>query len=489
MDKWMNMNNNNFNKILALLFAVILWTMVHIDNTMPASQSAARVESKIIENVPIQVSGLDEDKYVMDPLETTSVRLQVQGKNNDINFVMSDAYKVTLDLSEVQPGVNTIPLHYRLPRGVSLIAMTPDVVTVRIELRNTKTFPVTVRTEGAQAEGYLLGTPVIQPEGGAKVTLPTSDLSRVAKVGGTVELDGEKTTVSVKKMKLYAYDANGNELKDALIEPATVSVVIPITLPYKTVPLEFSYTGQLADSLVLSSVTPEMDNVVVYGSEAALASVNACEAVIDLGAIRQSGETTLTLKPRLPEGTERVEPDTVQVAISVSQSAQRTISDIPVTLQGVAAGMKAAVTAPEDQKVSLELTGASSLLQQLSASSIKAVADVSGLAAGKHVVPVQVSLPRFVSLSQPEQRLTVTVALSEKPASGGLPSASPEASATPEPPAEPASGTEPTAPAPTVSPDGKPSGAVPSPSSTSEEEAGDGPDRTTVGEAPEMVRP
>ncbi|MFD1775412.1 CdaR family protein [Paenibacillus rhizophilus] len=435
MDKWMN--NNNFNKVLALALSIILWAMVHID-TASTPQSTSRLETKIIENVPIQVTGLDNDKYVLSR-DADSVRMEVMGKSTDLTYVFSDAYKVTLDLSKAEPGTSEIALKYSVPRGVQLISITPEKVHVRIEQRNSKSFPVTVAAKGAPAGGYQLGTPVVEPST-AKVTLAASELDKVAKVQGTIELDGEKETVTEKKMKLYAYDSNGNEIKDAVIEPATVSVDLPVTLPFKSVPLSIGFTGRLPDSLVLSKVTPEVDSVIIYGQESALASVTSYDATIDLSSISAAGTSTLKLNLDPPEGIGDIEPKSVNVTVTASEASERTIPNVPVTLEGIGSGMTASVTSPAGSTVSLTLSGASPLLKQLDKGNIKAVADLSGLGAGNHVVPLQISLPRFIGLSG-GQRPVVTVQL-HNPASSVSPSASPVSgpAATPEPSSEPVTG-------------------------------------------------
>uniref|UniRef100_UPI00047096B2 CdaR family protein n=1 Tax=Paenibacillus forsythiae TaxID=365616 RepID=UPI00047096B2 len=435
MDKWMN--NNNFNKVLAVALSIILWAMVHIDSA-PTAQSTGHLESKIIENVPIQTTGVDEDKYVISK-DANSVRMEVMGKSSDINFVFSDDYRVTLDLSKAKPGTSTIPLKYSLPRGVDLISITPREVHVHIEERNTKSFPVTVIAKGTPADGYRLGTPVVEPAT-VKVTLAASELAHVAKVQGTVEVNGENEAVTEKRMKLAAYDAKGNEIKDAVIEPASVSVEIPITLPYKSVPLRIGYTGSLPDSLVLSKVTPEVDSVVIYGQEAALASVASYEATLDLGSINRAGTSTIKADLKPPDGAQEIAPKSVNVTVVASEAAERTLRDIPVTLEGVRSGLSASIESPAERTISLTLIGASSLLDQLNKNNIKAVADLSGLGAGNHMVLLQISLPSFVELSN-EQRPTVTVQL-YSPASSAAPSATPASgtAASPEPSTEPVSG-------------------------------------------------
>lgn len=195
MDKWMN--NNNFNKILALVFGIILFTMVHVD-TAPSGQTTVDIKTKTIENVKIEVTGLDEDKYVLEPLAVDSVSLEVAGKNSDISFQFSDDYKVMLDLTKVEPGDTTLPLYYKLPKGVSLVRMNPKEVTVHVESRNTKSFPISLVTKGKPAEGYQIGTPVLQPTDTVEVTLADNELSKVAKIQGTIELNGENETFKEK---------------------------------------------------------------------------------------------------------------------------------------------------------------------------------------------------------------------------------------------------------------------------------------------------
>ncbi|WP_151737332.1 CdaR family protein [Paenibacillus tengchongensis] len=439
MDKWMK--NNNFNKVLALVFAVILWTIVHVD-TEPVNQTTVSTQSKFIENVKIEVINFDEEKYELTK-DVDYVGMEVAGRNSDLNFKLSDDYKVMLDLEGVGPGDTTLPLHYELPNGVRLVEMDPNEVNVHIELRNTKSFPVTIVTNGEPAEGYQLGTPVITPDT-AEVTMAASELEKVAKVEGTVELDGETENFTDRKLRLRAYDKDGNELKNAVISPATVSVELPISLPSKSLPLDIGFTGQLPGSLVLSRVTPEQDTVTVYGTEQALAALSTYEATIDLSAIDAPGTRQMELELQLPEGAVKIEPGTVNVSVSAAEITQKTVEDIPIRLEGVGSGLTGNIIAPAAQTMTLTVSGAPTLLDQLDKENVSIIADVGGLSAGGHQVTLQVSLPRFISLVDAAQPLTATVELhspvstpeSTEASQGGVQS-------TPEPSAEPVIGEEP----------------------------------------------
>ncbi|MEI2399086.1 MULTISPECIES: CdaR family protein [Paenibacillus] len=446
MDKWMK--NNNFNKILALALSIILWTIVHVD-TAPANQTTVNTESKTIENVKVEIEGFDSDTYVLTK-DVESVRMEVRGKKSDLTYKFSDAYRVWLDLSDVKPGDNTLPLMYSTPSGVTLDDMVPNQVNVHIELRTTKSFPVTLNITGEPAAGYEVGTPVVDPVS-AEVTLPASELGRVAKVQGNIELDGENEPFSEKKLKLYAYDSEGNELKDAVIEPSTVGVELPITLPSKTLPLDISFTGSLPGSLVLSRVTPEQDMVTVYGSAETLQNLSSYEAVLNLSSITAAGTEQLKLELKPPEGTGKIEPAAMNVSVSTAEIAQRTISAVPIKLEGVGNGLTALILDPVSTSMDLTVSGAPTLLDQLDQDNVSVVADVGGLTAGIHDIPLQVSLPRFIALQNDGSQLTVKVEL--------LAPATPEPSAaadnstavpTTEPSAEPAAVEEtPLEPSPT----------------------------------------
>ncbi|MFD2880983.1 YbbR-like domain-containing protein [Paenibacillus rhizoplanae] len=93
----------------------------------------------------------------------------------------------------MKPGDNTLPLMYSTPSGVTLDDMVPNQVNVHIEARTTKSFPVSLNITGEPAAGYEVGSPVIDPVS-VEVTLPASDLGRVAKVQGKVELEGQNET-------------------------------------------------------------------------------------------------------------------------------------------------------------------------------------------------------------------------------------------------------------------------------------------------------
>lgn len=418
MDKWFK--NNLTTKLMALAVSVLLWGMVHMDSGAPTPPTTI-IDTKIIEDVKIQTYGFDDSDYALTGINIDRVNLEVKGRRSDITTIFADEYKVKLDLSSVKgPGTHTLPLKASLPGGVELVSINPSVVTVTVEKRVTKPVNVTIGTKGEPAKDYRVGAPVTIEPGSVNVTLPESELARLAEVKGIVDLDGANENIVEKKVKLAAYDKDGKVLEDAILEPSTIAAEIPIEASFVTVPIEFEYTGRLPEDLVLSKVNPKVKEVKLFGSKEALAGAKTYTGVtINLANVKKSGITVLTADLTPPEGFERIEPSSVQVEINAVSHGERVMDGIPVSLKGVPSGMEARITEPKNQTMSLTLTGAPDLLNSLQPTDIGLVANVAGLKAGTHEIPLQVTLPNFINRVD-QKRLVVKVELTEidKPVSG-----------------------------------------------------------------------
>jgi len=412
MDRWIK--NDTVVKILAIAVSILLWGMVHIEDVTPTPTSS--IDTTIIENVKVQTYGLDDSLYVLSAVDTERVRIEVKGKRSAITSIFNDDYKVTLNLSEIKEGTFTVPLSYELPSGVDLVSMSPSKVTVSIEKQTKASFPVTLVTTGALSEGYLIGEATIEPNQ-VQVTLPDSKLDTIVKVEGAVKLEGNKEAVSEKKVSLIAVDSNGQEVKDAVIEPAEVSVRIPIIAPSKTVSLNIEYTGTLPQGLVVSNSQPNVNKVTIYGPLDVLSKIESYdEATVDLSKIDKEGKSTISVSLTPPPGVERIDPNIVEVVVEaeVVSDGQVTIDNIPIGMEGNRDDKQVTIVKPEGKTVSLTLTGADTLLNSLQASDITVMISVKNLEAGIHEVPLVVKLPEFISLVS-EKSLIATVEVKDVP--------------------------------------------------------------------------
>ena len=410
MNKWIN--NNNFAKILALAVSLLLWSMVHLNSDTPTP--TAKIDTRIIENVKVQPYGLDEKKYILSAMDTDRVRIEIKGKKTDLLSAFSGEYKIKLDLSNAKVGTSTLPLSVDIPKGLEIVNIQPSTVTVNIEERNTATFPVSIVTKGAPAEGYQVGTITPQPAT-VKVTLPESELREVAKVQGTVTIDGEEGTVKEKRVKLTAFDKKGQEIEGAVLDPASVTAEVVISPPFKEIPIELQYTGKLPEGLVISKAQLSASRVKLYGSQEELAGVKSYTDIsVDLGQITQAGTIVLPVDLTAPSGFEKIEPSSLQVEITTVSNSQREVSGIPITIKNDNSDLEAAIVSPASRTMSLTLSGAPGLLSSLTKDDIQLIASVGNLKPGTHQVTLQLVLPRYISRVDQGSPLTATIEVKEK---------------------------------------------------------------------------
>ncbi|MNP45043.1 hypothetical protein D3C76_1389380 [compost metagenome] len=115
-----------------------------------------------------------------------------------------------------------------------------------------------------------------------------------------------------------------------------------------------------------------------------------------------------------PEGFEKIEPSSVQVSAQVVHGGKKLIDGIPVTFTEQGQDFTAEFIQPADGTVSLTVLGADDIIGKIKPEDIKVTASLAQLAAGKHTIPVTVTLPDNVKLAEPDQSKEIVVELTEK---------------------------------------------------------------------------
>lgn len=396
MDKWLS--HPNSLKIISIVLALLLWAVVHIDPDSTPQTITSSIDTKTIEAAKIIVEGLDEDKFALTAMEPTVVRIDVQGKLTDLLAASSiDDYKVTVDVSEAKAGIQELPLTIKLPKGIQLVSMSPRTVTVQLEEIVTKSFQLQAVAEGKPAEGYVAGEPgvIVFDDNGIAVTLPKDDMERVGAVAASVNIDGADKTVSDKKAKVVVYDKDGLEMTNAVVEPATVTIEVKVTPPFRTLPVQVRLTGDLPEGISIESIKPEIEEVTVYGEQASIDALQIYDGItLDLSKVKNSG--TFKLKPQLIDGIKAVDPEEIAVSVYVDPTSTRTFSGLKVNVEGLGEGLTAFIRSPQSGNYDLTVSGAGTILSKLQASQINIAANVEGLGPGMHTVPLNVSLPAYV---------------------------------------------------------------------------------------------
>ncbi|MBB3111771.1 YbbR domain-containing protein [Paenibacillus phyllosphaerae] len=402
MDKWLS--HPTAIKIISLVIGILLFAVVHFDAERSPNTVATLTETEEYE-LNVEVTGLDT-QYALRSVEPTIVKIKVQGTSGDL-FKAAKEYKATVDVTGIGQGLHELPVTIDKPDTVELLDYSPRNVSVLLEPMVTKNFTVQLKTDGTVTDGYNSGVPVVTP-GEVAVTLPEDRMDEVGFVGAVISIQDADDDFTENKAKIIVLNEAGEELKEAVVQPSTVEVQIPVSMPSKVLPLHVDYTGNAPEGLAVALVTPTVQQVTVYGLQEELDKLSSYDGVVaDLSKQKQSGAMTVAVP--LIEGIAAVEPAEITVDVTYSAAATKVLPQVPVTLSGLASGLQAKISVPAAGTVNLTVSGASNMLADVDAQDAQLIADLTELGAGTHVVQLKAALPRFVSLATGGISATVVI--------------------------------------------------------------------------------
>ena len=96
----------------------------------------------------------------------TGIEVHVRGPKSIVRTLSDLKIQYTIDLSEVNIGVNIIPIHQTqipLPNGVSILKINPDSITVKVENEIKKKLPVNISLTGNTAKGFMVAGVKAEP--------------------------------------------------------------------------------------------------------------------------------------------------------------------------------------------------------------------------------------------------------------------------------------------------------------------------------------
>lgn len=389
MDKYLR--NNNFVKVLAVIIAIMLWIVVHMDTQTGGATSTSSMKEESISNVTVNPK-YDSNQISIKSMQPSEVTVLLRWKDTGLRKVNTNNVKVELDLSNLGEGTHTVPVKTSGVPGSVNAEVIPSTVKVVLEKKLSKQVPVVINATGTPAQGYKSGQTVINPNR-VKVTVPESRMDDIESARADVSVDKASSTVT-KQVKLTAYDKNGKPVEGAIVNPQIVDVEIPITSPFKVMPLQIKLIGEPAAGFSIASLIQNPEQVTVYGAQDILNKMDFFNGPqLDITGWNESKQVTLDI----PHSNKdiQVEPTKVDVQVEIVPSTTKTLENIPITITGQSDGMTAMV-APETGAINVVVEGAPAILNKLKPQDIQAIADVSKLPVGKHEVTLTFNLPMFV---------------------------------------------------------------------------------------------
>ena len=414
-----SLTNNIGLKLLAFLFAFMLWLLVvNIDDP---------VDTKTFDSIPVtiehaEVVTQDQRSYqVLDGTDTVSVT--VSATRSVLEKISAENIVATADMRELYLE-SQIPIEITIP-GYEFESATanPRNVQVKIEQNKSDTFPITVTTTGTVRDGYVLGNVQADPE---RVTVngPESVIDRISKVVAQVNVSGLSEDSSIDAVLTY-YDSDNNEISAEQLANnlGTTGVKVNVTLYHTArIPVTVDTSGvTAADGYTVSEVTWTPEEIQLAGEEKvldALEGIHIPADAIDITSISQRTEQTVDITPYLPEDTRLVDENGNNILVTARVAREGTKSfDIPVgsitvnnldeslTISGYGSGddLEVHIGGPQEQLNSLQL------------SDLAVSIDLKDCTkAGDYKVPVTITLPSDAADCTVETSVTVTVTLQER---------------------------------------------------------------------------
>lgn len=389
----------------------MLYTMVATEQPTTKNSSAVLLgnmdqSATLNENLDAKY---DKNKEVLLGLPS-SVQVHIKGNSEQIlKTKFTTTRKVYIDLTGKGPGTYRVsPQTSGFPSGVKY-TIDPSTVTVTLQKKVTRRFPVSVDliNKDQMKNGYKLGDPELKPKT-VTVTGGEKMVDSISFVKGIINVKDVTGPVN-QQVSLNAYDENGNQL-DVDLNPSDVRVTIPVESPSKVVPIDVKLTGSPPDGKSVQAVNLSNQTIKLYGSHDVIDNIDSIHDLpLDLGSLDKNNQ--IKIKVPVPNGAEKVEPDTITATVVFGPTATRTLTDIPIVINDSPnSNQKVSFEDPKSRAVNVVLSGAKPILDQVQPSDIKALIDISSLSSGNHIVPIKLVLPDYVDgvLSQSSATITVS---------------------------------------------------------------------------------
>ncbi len=306
----MGLMTRNFRaKLLAIVIAVALWTVVAY------SETEARAFNVAVEQVGAPPAGL----VVVGDIP--QVRVEVVAPGDALKaFDPKTGLRATANVRELRKGPNTVPVQLEQLDSNVTIRKAQASITVQVDEFGQVSKEVKIERIRQTPTGFHEVTTLstVTPK---EVTIagPKSQLDGIEAIA-KVDLDGKQTTFSNDNVPVVVRDAGKKPLDKLKVTPSEVSIRIAIQSDATTAVKNVTYnlTGQPASGYRVTSVTVTPPTVSVSGLPSALSTLTQVIAdPVDISS--QTADVIKTVLLRPPAGVD-ANPKTVQVHVFIAKT-------------------------------------------------------------------------------------------------------------------------------------------------------------------------
>lgn len=316
---FLRIRHNTGMKIIALIFAVLIWSYV-ITTTDPLRTSRVR-------NVPMELVGAEalaeNDLTIRGDLSKifANTSVDVELKVSDMNRLTADNVTVIADVSQItHKGAYTITLQARTTVGVSATPLQTEV-EIEVDDKEARTIPLSVEFTGALSENLYKEEAAASLEN-VVVTGAKTDLDQVSRAVCRVDLSKVNDSVH-EVMPILLLDAQGNEIDTALFAMDNSSATVRMeVLAKKTVPIDatvekcFSDPQNVGRGKQIASLRFNQSEVVIVGPSEVLEKMSSVNIkLLRLGGAKTS--RTYSVELDLPEDVRLLTANPIQLTVEI----------------------------------------------------------------------------------------------------------------------------------------------------------------------------
>lgn len=401
--------NNLGIKLMAVLFAVILWlVVVNVDDP---TKTKTFTTSVAVENENA-ITSMGKYFEVADGGNTVS--FTVTAKRSILNMLSNTDFKAVADMSKIE-DMKRVPIVISATRYTSSVSLPTDVqyLDVNVEELQTKQLVISAAYTGTPAENCAVGEVSVASSNVLKVSGPASVVSKIASAKATISVDGMSTNITDFVVPTL-YDGDGKVIDTTrlTLNMDTVSISATI-LDIKYVQIEAVAAGKPLNGFENTGITYSPQTVAIKGSADKLNTVNSIEipqGIINIDGAMDDVTQTVDISSYLPEGITlaNMNDKKVIVTVKIEQMSTKTFA-VPannITITNVPAGYDVVM---KNDIVSVSINGLESNLANLAASSIKGVVDATGMGEGDHTLTINLELDHNLYKENGSQTAVVTV--------------------------------------------------------------------------------
>lgn len=386
----------------------MLFLMVNADNNnQPGGIPGVTNGSRVLEEVDLTVY-YDEDRHVLTEAPE-SVQVTLRGPQNVLTLLQlaNPRFELYVDLRGREAGVYYERVNHRGFSPDLSVSVLPVTVRVTIQDKQTVSFPVEIEltNRGQIEEGYTVGTPTVSPSN-VDITGAQGLVEQIASVRAVVDVSGRNATFQ-QATGLVVLDQSGNEI-NINTDPPVVDVTVPITSPNKEIPVRIDREGNLPPGIAIESITADPNTVTIFGPVSVINDISFIDGItVDLSEITE--DTSIEVSIPVPQGVERIEPETITITIDITEEEEREFSDFQIEAIGLPEDREFSFINPEEGAITLTLMGSSNVLNRIERNDLQLYIDLDGLAVGEHTVPLQFNGPQNVRVNLGRSNIRVLI--------------------------------------------------------------------------------